>query len=401
MRKSHKYLITCICIAGAGILISGIGHILGGRVYGIGLNSSGIWVNTPNGNGARVAYIEEQMDLEDFDSMDIQVEFGNLKIEPADQFGVAYGKSSVSELSIDVTDGLLTVTERPKASIQWNNVWNSHPIWLIGMGNSSPWQKDEYVTVYLPPDAVLKDVALQSESGNVSVSSITAESLELTAEFGNVTLEGITCADTSIQVESGDLKLTGYSDGNLTVKNDFGSSVLENISAREMTAEMESGNFSAENTTADSLILTQQFGKTSLTNVTIADAATVTSDSGDIKLNHISADTLSLDSSFGSVSAKHITADTCTFQLESGGCEIDEFDTRDATVEAQYGDVAFKLTNPIAGYALNLDTEYGEIKINKETMGEKYKTLDAVSSERKLAITCENGNITLKDSSRP
>ncbi len=397
MRKSHKYIVTCICIAGAGILISGIGHILGGRVYGIGLNSTGIWVNTPNGNGARVAYIEEQMELDDFDSMDIDIEFGTLKIEPADHFGVAYGKSSVSELSIDVTDGHLTIIERPKASIQWNNGWNRNQIWLIGMGSSSPWQRDEYLTVYLPQDAVLKDVTLQSESGSVSGSSITADSLKLTAEFGNVTLDGITCADAYIQMESGGLELTGYSNGNLTVKNDFGNSVLKDISAKDMTAEVESGNFSAENTSADNLTLTQEFGMASLTNAAIAKAATVTSESGDIELNGFSANTLSLDNSFGSVSAKDVTADTCTFQLESGDCKIDEFDTRDTTVESQYGNVTFTLTNPILGYFLDLDTEFGEIKINREKMGEKYKTLDAKTSEQKLVIKCESGTITLED----
>lgn len=390
MRNTIKFIIVCCCFIVFGFFTLMIGYAMGGRIYGIGFNASGIWVNTPNLSGERVTYREETMELEEFSAMNVQIDYGKLTIEPSDHFGIAYGKSSDTNFSVEVKEGCLTVTERIKPAVSVDNRFV-----FLGIGSSSPFLKNEYVTLYLPKDARLSYAAIANESGDVKGSFLCADTLTLDAGYGDVCLSDISCGDASLSLESGSLKLTDFSDGNLTIKNDYGTSALKNISAKDISATNESGDISADHITASNITILQEYGKTSFQNITVRETASITSESGTIDLKNLTAGFVQLKSDYGDVTGTSVSADTGIFELESGDLKLEQFAAENITVESDYGSVNLDLAKSVYQYSMDLCTDYGQIRINSEKMGETYKTLEAKETDHTITVKCDSGNITL------
>ncbi len=390
MRKTLKFIIGCCCMMVIGFFTLMIGYAMGGRVYGIGINASGIWVNTPNLSGERVTYREEAIELDEFSAMNVQIDYGKLTIESSDHFGIAYGKNSDTNFSAEVKDGCLTVSEQIKPSVSIDNRFV-----FLGIGSSNPFAKKEYVTLYLPRGVRLNYANIVNESGDVTGSSLCADTLTLDAWYGDVDFSNISCSDAAFSLKSGKLKLTDFSDGNLSINNDYGTSTLKHISAKNISATNESGDISAENITADNLSMLQKYGDICFQNITVAKAASITSESGAIKLTNFTAGSVQLKSDYGSVTGASIAADTSSFALESGDLELEQFAADNISVESDYGDVKLDLAESVYQYSMDLYTDYGQIRINKEKLGETYKTLESKEKDRTIKVKCESGNIIL------
>ena len=72
MFRSKKLSLVCCMMIVAGLLLSAAGYLLGGRVWGVGLNRGGVWVNSPNIEKRKGChYVKETKELEAFTGMKV------------------------------------------------------------------------------------------------------------------------------------------------------------------------------------------------------------------------------------------------------------------------------------------------------------------------------------------
>lgn len=396
MRNTGKFIRVCSCMIGAGVILSGIGYALGGRVWGISVGHNGIEVNTPNITGENIrSYLEETKELEQFTSMQVLLDYGDFVIEPSDHYGVSYCVDAAYDFSAEVVDGCLKITEKyPDSIMNIGNATGGKVVFFgIGRGQIGP-SKSEYVKVYVPADTSFDLVKIESGSGKVLGSDVRAEEFELKADYGNVSLEGLESQNAVIALESGNLELTDFSDGNLTIENDYGKAVLKNVAASGIAVSMESGNFESTGLQGDSLLVMQEYGAVKLEYTMIGGAAEINSESGDIELTYMGSETLKLVSAYGNVRGDAVSTGEGNFMLESGDCVMDAFSIGNLELTSDYGNVKLSLTRPVEDYTWKLLSDYGLVKINGEDMGTSYKSLE--SQENLISVKCESGDITVK-----
>lgn len=357
MRNTQKFALICCCMIGAGVLLSGVGYAMGGRVWGIGVGSEGLRVNTPNVSGKSVlSYVEETKELEEFSSMDIELDFGELTIEPSDHFGISYCVESEYDFSVEVSDGCLTITEKYPSSFgsMGNDVSGNFVV--FGVGNIGTSGRNEYVKIYVPADAGFDKVKLSSDYGAVTAGDLSAKELEIHADFGDVNLERVDSEMATITLGGGNLELRDFADGDLNIENDFGETILENVTAGDVKITMESG---------------------------------------DMDLTNLSAKNLQVTSEFGNVEGKKVNAGEGNFSLESGSCDLTELSIANLEITSEFGDVKLGITDPVVTYALDLATDFGTVEINRRDMGVGYKSLEARSSS--MVVRCDSGDITIRE----
>lgn len=391
MTKARKFTLICCCLTAAGIILLGAGYAMGGRVWGIGIGNDGIWVNTPNSSGEKVSYIKDTITLDDFTSMDIKINYGNAVIEPSDHFGVSYCVSSEYDFSAEVKDGCLLISEKYPEHFGLNH---NSDISFFSFGTGRIYE-NEYVKIQVPTDARFEEVKLINSYGNVSADNLNAGSLELTAEYGNVSLLNLVSGEAVITLESGNLELDGFSGENLTIENDYGNASFQHISAENISISMESGKFTSTGLQGDTLFLKQMYGHVMMEDSKFTQSVDISNESGNTDLSDMTAASLKLESDYGKINGETVSAASCSMILESGDCTVNRFDTENLEIRSYYGNVKLSVTNPVPEYALNLATDYGQVKINGEDMGASYKSLEP--HEKSLVINCESGNITLSE----
>lgn len=355
MRNTQKFALVCGCMIGIGITMTAAGYAMGGRVWGITVGNGGLKVNTPNGSAeSAYEYLEETRELEEFTDMDINVDFCDLIIEPSDHFGVSYCVDNRYRFSAEVVDGCLTVTQQTGPVF---GMASSGNLIFFGTGNIIDFRtKDQYVKVYIPENAKLGSVKLVNGNGDVTGSGFTAENLEVNAEFGDGALEKISCSTAGIFMENGELDLSGFSGGKLTVQNSFGEAGLSGIDADSIEIAMGNGKLEARELLAETLNITQEFGDIVLEDSKITGTAVLSNG--------------------------------------NGSSDIKKTDTDDLKITSEFGDVNIELTGSVLQYTLNLNTEFGEVKINGEDMGESYKSLE--EKGKSLNVDSGNGDIVIQ-----
>lgn len=389
MFRSKKLSLVCCMMIVAGLLLSAAGYLLGGRVWGVGLNRGGVWVNSPNiekRQGCR--YVKETKELEAFTGIDADTDFGDLVIEASDHYGISYNVPEDCEFSVNVEDGMLKVVKKTRAvlGIQGNFV-------VIGSGNLQRQWEEEYITIYVPAGAEFDTVRLADGSGEVAAKDITAQSLTVEAGFGNVELEQISGGEARILLESGKLTMSGLTYDSLTIEDQFGEAVLADIRSETSEITMESGDFKAEASELGELVLVQKFGAVRLCDVSCGEAK-ITSESGEIRLEGVTAAAFDVKSSFGDVEGEAVSAAGGTFELESGACILRSLDIPTLSIDSDFGDVKLTLASAVAEYMFDLDTEFGDVEIDHRDMGSAYRSLE--TREKSVVVRCDSGNIRIE-----
>lgn len=155
---------------------------------------------------------------------------------------------------------------------------------------------------------------------------------------------------------NGDVTGSGFTAENLTVQNSFGEADLSGIDADSIEIAMGNGTLEAKELLAETLNITQEFGDIVLEDSKITGTAVLSNG--------------------------------------NGSSDIKKTDTDDLKITSEFGDVNIELTGSVLQYTLNLNTEFGEVKINGEDMGESYKSLE--EKEKSLNVDSGNGDIVIQ-----
>lgn len=403
MRKgTKKYLIVCCCLLGAGMLLALTGWVIGGRVYGVGIGPGGIWVNSPDAQDGKTnmrTYVEETLVLDAFESMDIIVDSGNFTVIPSDHYGVEYCVDSRYDVTVEVKGGCLTITE--KWPLNHTNYYGADwVLWGFGRNsvflNNSDVYKKEFITVYVPAEAVLADVKIYNDYGAVKCSGLSADNLWIDADYGDIALDAVRSGSADVTAGSGAITVSGFSDGDLKLANEYGNAKLENVTAKAMNIVMESGDLELLDAQGDSLYIKQEYGDIELEQVDVTGRAELINESGKTSLTEVAAAEMQIKNEYGNLEGKAVTVGAGVFVLESGSCVIDAFDPAEVQIEAGYGDVDIGLSDALEVYTFRLETEYGDISLGNTKMKDEAQIVSG-QGKKSLTIYCENGDISVME----
>lgn len=432
MSNTNKFLVTCIFLIGIGITLCAVGFLLGGRVSGIGIGQNGIQIYTwgnPGQKESAPSYEEAEVKLDSYQSIRMDISYANVEIKESDHYGIAYKIAKRTPISYEIKDGVLNIDQgNKKAGVSSDFMFFG----FSGIRNEYLYE-GEFITVYVPKSAVLDEISVKNDCGDIDLSGLNASSLSLYDDYGNVGLASINTPVISLQVNSGDLAannikadtLTVISDygnvelstadagslsleistGSLTMKNiaaqtvtvtdDYGDVTLNTVEAGSLSLKLNTGNLVLSSTDAKALISDIDYGRFDMDKVTVDGNADITMNNGSLNMKEVSVHSLSVINQYGSVTGGTLSAGNVNFTLESGNCEIKDFTFNNCEASSDYGDVTLHLTVPAADYSYDLYTDYGTIKIDNQDMGEKYKPISASGTEKQIKINCESGNIKI------
>ncbi len=346
-----RFLAVCAALAAAGLILTIAGIAMGGLVTGIQLNGDGFHVSAPLLYKKSSPYIEKEEELEPFDSIEANVDYADIQIVYSGEiYAASYFIENGTEFQCTVEDGKLTVGQKRSPTLF---TWFS-----FGNTNISS-AKNYYITIYVPLDTKLKTVDIQTSSGNLECSGLQAEVLHAASDYGDVRLDSVQAQELEADVESGSLTLAQVDSSTCSIQNSYGNVTLEDVSINKNAA--------------------------------------FTLESGDMQLQNVFVNNFALNSSYGNVTGETVQFQNVTAVMESGDCDIEDASLLGHwDMKASYGDVKLKLASLLADYNYFLKTEYGEISMNGEDVGDTFHTLLQDTDKKKsIEIDSESGNIEI------
>lgn len=224
---------------------------------------------------------------------------------------------------------------------------------------------ENVVRVYLPQDAQLDRIYLNSSSGNIKIEGFIAQSLKANSSYGNLTLKECAAARAVIKLASGNSTITDFQTGDLDYNNSYGHARFKNIN----------------------------IGDSKLPADISPDTLDISMSSGNADFDNVYINSLEIDNSYGNIDCDRITVDSFKAKLSSGNLNIEECEIRKLDISNSYGDVNIELLGKENDYSFDLDTSYGKIKVNNTSYDDHLvKDNDATGS---ISATLSSGNVTV------
>lgn len=357
MKNNKKFLIGCAILTIAGIVLSVAGTAMGGIVYNVRLGADGLHVTAPalqDNLKEKTGYYEKKETLDAFQSVEIALEYADVRVEESetDEYQINYSLPKAQEIEYGVSNGKLVLKSKQKGMFAFGDI----SFFSIGY-EPEQMRNTPQAIISVPKGARLTDVNVETESGNVDCQDIQADHLTLMTDYGDIKLRNVQFDKTQIGLESGSLYM--------------------------------------EQVQGTSGKLTNEYGNIAITNAIFKEDMDVKLESGDVSYQNVSMRDLILESSYGKVAGEQIKLRGVQAKLESCSCTWKEIKLDQCEIEAEYGDVDLVLTNPLSEYEYDLKTEYGDITIGDEKMGEKYRSIEHDKSGN-IIIRCESGDIDVK-----
>lgn len=353
-KKSKIYVIGACCVA-AGILITGAGIAAGGWP-GISVSSSGL--HTVGSHHGKEPYILEKTKLDEFDSINLNLEYADLDIIPSDGYYLEYRLSgSQNKPECNTDNKTLTLKEKPNTNgrIMFFNFGNF--LW----DNNEYINEKYYVKLYLPADKIYDEVKIYNDCGDVNAATLEAQDLSLEVAYGDIDAEA--------------------------------------IKSKTLSILMDSGSFKVENVKADEMILNNEYGPTRIRNLS-AGTAKIELDSGDANIDKAIINDLTLSDSYGAVKFSYADIAEGSIYMSSGDLQILDAVIGDLEAKSEYGDVDIQLRDDPASYTMKLKTEYGSVDVpfdGSYISEDDEERFELVGKDGKiLRISCESGDITIE-----
>lgn len=365
MNRSKKFIIVCVILTGFGFFLTGLGAALGGRITGIGLSSRGLQIGTPQYpygiNYQSPVYKEDELSLDAFTDISLYAEYADVSVVKSDHYGIFWRSADTRIPAVDVQNGVLTVTQNNKNKGYYGADWY---LFNVNFSSGSIYTEEEVITIYVPEDAVLEEILLESNYGNTALENVGSSSL--------------------------------------TISNDYGDITLKNVKADRpggIDIHMESGTLDMRDVTAESLRVFNNYGDLDLQDLLVSGEAAMKLESGSLDMENAVFGSLNAKSNYGDITGDTVSSPDTVFTLESGTCRVRDFSVDSLTVDSSYGSAKFTLTSPLSDYSVDLDTDYGNISLNgAERKGGGY--VSRSDNGKLIKISCESGDISVDGTDR-
>lgn len=127
---------------------------------------------------------------QDFNSVDLNMEFGNITIEAGDEFNIEWdsrGSTIVYEIN---NDGILSITQEVD-------------------NRGIDFQKHTEVKITLPGDQSYNMISISNNAGNIKMEDLNVDELIIESLAGNIKLKDITTVSTFMDITAGNIEFEG------------------------------------------------------------------------------------------------------------------------------------------------------------------------------------------------
>lgn len=233
MRKFAKItLVASVCAIVAGGMLC-IGSFATGNIKNVTVGE-GIDVSDDDDNNSK--YDIEKVEVEAFDSFDIDSDVINVEFVEDDTFAIEYHGKSKPEYS--VSNGKFTFKseyKKKRFSI------DLHFGELIG-----GIRKHNRLIVYTPDAAKFKEGKVEADAGNITLNSLNADKIILSADAGNIDVNESEIGDCNISADAGNIKADESTMKSLTIETSAGNIKLTDLSTDEADIKSDAGNIKAD-----------------------------------------------------------------------------------------------------------------------------------------------------------
>ncbi|MDD3218016.1 MAG: DUF4097 family beta strand repeat-containing protein [Lachnospiraceae bacterium] len=312
-KKTKILLIAALCCIAVGACFTLIGMLMGGKP---GFYADLKGVHDAESYRSDTVHTLEKMKIEDFDDVEISIDYADVEIIPSDDYYLEYQIQSSNEIEYSVKDNKLTVGEK-----EGRGKFFFFNFTFFGFSTDTV---EDAVKVYVPKEEQLENVNLKTESGTIRLND-------------------------SLQIE------------NLKLKNEYGDVKIDTLTAQNLEVKLESGDFTGKS---------------------------------------IASDKMTLRNEYGGIKIDEMKSENAEFKIESGDLALDKAQLGDLSIDCEYGNAVLGLAEQLNQYALDLENEYGDIKLpdgNKVGDGQEGSYHTTEGSLGTLKIRCESGDVEITE----
>ncbi len=240
---------SIICIVLGAVLMMA-GWLMGGHA-GFYIDQSGVHgaddMNTPEP-------IQDHMTLDEFDSIDIQVDYADVKLLLSDEFSVEYRLiGNPGKPVCEVRNGRF-IFQETRRSLPFNIGFFTGS---FGIESDDP---HYFVTVKIPKNTKLSEAVFDIESGDLDISSLQADILKINDEYGKIEISEATGERLAIKLDSCDLKADRLDFSETEISNDYGNIKMKDASGERLTVKLESCDCMIERMDFSEAKITDSYG---------------------------------------------------------------------------------------------------------------------------------------------
>ncbi|QHI72644.1 DUF4097 family beta strand repeat-containing protein [Aminipila terrae] len=251
-KKLKIYIIVCICLIVSGLCFAGIGLMLGsdGNIelnhfsWDLGDNSSGLHIGTSDQestvtlSGQRVTESTEVK--QPVNVIKTKVTLGNIRMIESNDFKVVYTyDKKFGKPEIKVSNGTLSIVDKlSKKDIN------------LGIKKENSLKNNDGIEykIYYPKGTKVKLIDMENNLGNVDISGIETEALNIRLDLGDVELTGVKGGTVSLDTNLGDVSIKNIQTQGLSVDTQMGDIDIDGTLKGKNTIVSDMGDIDVQTT---------------------------------------------------------------------------------------------------------------------------------------------------------
>jgi len=349
MRNLWNFALVFILV---GAILFGIAWHLGARGGRLSIDDKGLhmeYIDLNHSSNAKIVVNEKN--LNEFNSVKIKASSEDVRFIPSDYYGleICTTKNTDDKPKWGIENGQLNVeTARDKGAIHFFdfNFMNFN-------------YNENYIKIYYPKDASFKDIVVNLSSGDINLSKIKSEKLEIEVASGNINADIDKCNVLTVSASSGDIKLSGTSVEKLNMNTTSGNIISEIDDCANIVASASSGDISIKNK------------------------------------RQLPA-SLNAKATSGSVNVSGEVWNSPKIESSSGDITISGDLKGNSNLEATSGDVKIHLSGTISEYTYDLSASSGTIVLDREKFERQFLSTGVSTSDNLIKVKTSSGDITIE-----
>lgn len=251
-KKLKIYVIVCACLIVVGICLAGIGLMIGATgnvqlsdiLWSLGDKQASINIGSDSTESEAVLSGERITDSiqinQPVEVIKTKVGLGDIRIIESDQFKVVYTyDKGIGKPDINIEQGTLNIVDK------------------FGRGDVNfkvkPWSslkksKGIEYKIYCPKGMNLKLIEIDSNLGDIDISDIKAETLNLQLDLGDIKFTNLIMDTVDVDLNLGDVSTENIQTKNLTINNQMGDLSVKGTLTGQNSFETEMGDIKVETT---------------------------------------------------------------------------------------------------------------------------------------------------------
>ncbi len=221
----NKYFIVITVITVLCVIIGTMYHVAGAGIFNRKGTAKRIEIGEVSVDGQSMEGSTEQV-LEAFDSIRIDAEVLDLRIEEGEACHIEYECTKGLEPICEVKDGVLYVKQNPRRT------WN-----FFGTGNNKA-----SLCVTIPQGTAMGKINIELDVGNIELEGLEAARCDVEASVGNIEISSCTFDASGFDSDTGNITIEDTALGNASCSSDVGNVKLKDCTFGDLKIETAIGD---------------------------------------------------------------------------------------------------------------------------------------------------------------